>query len=325
MPQLLTAVFLLLACIPAARSGVTTVSELSALEGRSIAAPCHYDPALAAHVKYWCWGIFKDTCTMVARTDTAPSDPRVSIVDDPAQQVFTVTMADLTEDQAGWYHCGAEEGGIWSKDPSAAVYLSVVHGMSVVNNRLDGEEGGSVAVDCLYSKRYRDIKKSWCRSGDPGSCQFTGTEGIFDSPSVTIADDRVGAFTVNLSKLRMADAGWYWCGVGTQKTAVQVLVTPRPSTTAVPVTSTPAGARSPEHISLESQLAHRGPSHISYLSLLRALNCREQFLAGRPGCGVLKHVSLGDSEGLGLESRTVVVTVGRQKPMSTSSGMSWGQ
>ena len=64
----------------------------------------------------------------------------------------------------------------------------------------------------------------------------------------------------------------------------------------------------------------RGPSHISYLSLLRALNCREQFLAGRPGCGVLKHVSLGDSEGLGLESRTVVVTVGRQKPMSTSSG-----
>ena len=76
----------------------------------------------------------------------------------------------------------------------------------------------------------RDIKKSWCRSGDPGSCQFTGTEGIFDSPSVTIADDRVGAFTVNLSKLRMADAGWYWCGVGTQKTAVQVLVTPRPST-----------------------------------------------------------------------------------------------
>ncbi|XP_059915084.1 polymeric immunoglobulin receptor isoform X2 [Gadus macrocephalus] len=257
MPQLLTAVFLLLACIPAARPGVTTVSELSALEGRSIAAPCHYDPALAAHVKYWCWGIFKDTCTMVARTDTAPSDPRVSIVDDPAQQVFTVTMADLTEDQAGWYHCGAEEGGIWSKDPSAAVYLSVVHGMSVVNNRLDGEEGGSVAVDCLYSKRFRDIKKSWCRSGDPGSCQFTGAEGRFDSPSVTIADDRVGAFTVTLSKLRMADAGWYWCGVGTQKTAVQVLVTPRPSTTAVPVTSTPAVARSPEHISLESQLAHR--------------------------------------------------------------------
>ena len=27
--------------------------------------------------------------------------------------------------------------------------------MSVVNSRLDGEEGGSVAVDCLYSKRYR--------------------------------------------------------------------------------------------------------------------------------------------------------------------------
>ena len=107
---------------------MTTVSELTALEGRSIAAPCHYDPALAAHVKYWCRGTFKDLCTMVARTDRAPSDPRVSIADDPAQQVFTVTMADLTEDQTGWYHCGAEEGGIWSKDPSAAVYLTVVHG-----------------------------------------------------------------------------------------------------------------------------------------------------------------------------------------------------
>ena len=32
--------------------------------------------------------------------------------------------------------------------------------MSVVNNRLDGEERGSVAVDCLYSKRYRYLISS---------------------------------------------------------------------------------------------------------------------------------------------------------------------
>jgi len=107
---------------------VTAPGELSALEGGAITTPCHYDPALADHVKYWCRGWFKDLCSMLARTDTPKSDPRVTIADDPGQQLFTVTMEDLKEEESGWYHCGVEVGGVWTADWSAAVYITVVHG-----------------------------------------------------------------------------------------------------------------------------------------------------------------------------------------------------
>ncbi|CAL8347835.1 unnamed protein product [Merluccius merluccius] len=243
-PPLLAAVLSLLACIPATLSGVTSVPELTVLEGRTVAAPCHYDASLAGLVKYWCRGTFKDLCSMRARTDTPRDpDPRVTIVDDPARGVFTVTMADLREDETGWYHCGVEKGGMWIADASTPVYLHVVHGMSVATSRVSGEEGGSVAVDCLYSKRYRDGEKRWCRSGAPDSCVSTGPDGRYDGSSVTIADDGVGAFRVAVRDLQAADAGWYWCGAGPQQTQaqaqVQVLVTPRPSTTAPPITTRP--------------------------------------------------------------------------------------
>lgn len=76
----------------------------------------------------------------------------------------------------------------------------------------------------------RDSVKKWCRSGDWSSCLVTDSEGIYEDTSVAISDDRTGAFTVTLKKLQMRDGGWYWCSAGQQKIAVQVSVTPRPTT-----------------------------------------------------------------------------------------------
>lgn len=59
---------------------------------------------------------------------------------------------------------------------------------------------------------------------------MTDSEGIYEDTSVAISDDRTGAFTVTLKKLQMRDGGWYWCSAGQQKIAVQVSVTPRPTT-----------------------------------------------------------------------------------------------
>ncbi|XP_053294408.1 polymeric immunoglobulin receptor [Pleuronectes platessa] len=235
MPQLFTLTVSLLPWISALLCGVTTAEEFEVLEGRSLTVPCHYDPQYASYVKYWCKGSMRDFCTSLARTDDPrainPAVDKVSIFDDPVQLVFTVTMNNLKEQDSGWYICGVEIGGVWSRDAATYPYIKVVHGMSVVNNILTGEEGSSVSVECLYSERYRESEKKWCRSGDWSSCLGTGSAGSYEDTSVAISDDRTRAFTVTLKNLQMRDIGWYWCSSGYQKIAVQVLVTPRPTTT----------------------------------------------------------------------------------------------
>nr|XP_019956306.1 PREDICTED: CMRF35-like molecule 8 [Paralichthys olivaceus] len=233
MAQLFT-LTLLLSWIPAFLCGVTTVKEFAVLEGRSLTVPCHYEPQYASYVKYWCQGRMKEFCTSLAKTNpssTNPAEDKASIVDDKVQSVFTVTMNSLKEEDSGWYMCGVEVGGIWSADVYAFTYITVIHGMLEVNNPLRGEEGSSVSVECLYSERYRESEKKWCRSGDWSSCLVTGSEGSYEDTSVAISDDRTGAFTVTLKKLQMRDIGWYWCSAGQQQIPVQVLVTPRPTTT----------------------------------------------------------------------------------------------
>uniref|UniRef100_A0A8C2XHZ1 Polymeric immunoglobulin receptor n=1 Tax=Cyclopterus lumpus TaxID=8103 RepID=A0A8C2XHZ1_CYCLU len=141
--------------IPTFLCRVTTEGELAVMEGQSLTVPCHYDPQYAGYVKYWCRGKMREFCTSLARTDPAhPAARKVSIFDDPVQQVFTVTMGDLKETDSGWYMCGVEVGGVWN---SRRCRLHVHQGMSVVNSRLSGEEGSSVTVECHYSERYRYI------------------------------------------------------------------------------------------------------------------------------------------------------------------------
>ncbi|XP_076018480.1 polymeric immunoglobulin receptor isoform X2 [Genypterus blacodes] len=239
MPHLLILIISLLSRIPASLCRITIAEELAVLEGESIIVPCHYDPQYAGYVKYWCQGRHREFCTSLARTDQPPSansaGEKVQIFDDPVQQVFTVTMTNLKEGDSGWYLCGVEIGNLWSADVSAFTYLKVIHGMSVVNSRMIAGEGSSITVTCLYSERYRESEKKWCRSGDWSSCFSTNSDG---SDRVAISDDRTRSFTVTLKKVQLRDTGWYWCAAGQQQVAVHVQVTLQPSTT-VTVSSPP--------------------------------------------------------------------------------------
>ncbi|CAI5642157.1 unnamed protein product [Oreochromis niloticus] len=267
MPRLSILTLSLLPWIPVVLCWVTTVDEVSVLEGGSITVPCRYDPKYANHVKYWCSGSMREFCTSLARTDetssTNPSKDKVSIFDDPAQEMFTVTMNNLKETQSGWYLCGVELGNGWKADDVAYTKVKVIHGVSVVNSMVSGEEGSSVTVQCLYSERFRESEKKWCRSGGWSSCLSTGSEGSYEDTSVAISDDRTGTFTVTLKKLQIRDAGWYLCSAGQQQVAVQVQVRPRASTTTEPVTSPPTPSQSavylppPKPITKESWNSHR--------------------------------------------------------------------
>ncbi|CAG5897155.1 unnamed protein product [Menidia menidia] len=227
----------LLPWIPVILCKVTTEEAFTVLEGRSLKIPCHYEPQYASYVKYWCQGRTKEFCTSLARTDDLraidPAGEKVSIFDDPIQQVFTVTMNHLKEEESGWYVCGIEIGGFWYADDTTFTNIKVIH----------------------------ESEKTWCRTGDWRSCLSTGSEGSYEDSSLAIRDDRSGTFSVTFKKLQMRDTAWYWCSAGQQKIAVHVLVTPRATTTtAVLVTSPPsqsiANLLPPEPITKESWNTH---------------------------------------------------------------------
>ncbi|TDH06087.1 hypothetical protein EPR50_G00130310 [Perca flavescens] len=236
MLQLFLITLTLLPWFPAFLCRVTTEGEHAVMEGQPLTVPCHYGPQYAGYVKYWCRGKMREFCTSLARTD----EPRSA---NPAEEKI---------------------GGAWSADDVAYTNIKVIHGMSVVNSRLIGEEGSSITVECQYSERYRESEKKWCRSGDWSSCLLTGSDRSYEDTSVAISDDRTRTFTITLKKLKMRDTGWYWCSAGQQQIAVHVLVTSRP-TTAVSVTSTPTTSQSvaylppPKPITKESWNSH---SHI---------------------------------------------------------------
>lgn len=111
---------------------VITVGDRTLLAGQSITVPCHYNPEYIPNVKYWCQGSMQVFCTSLARTDQSESAPfsnaRIIIADDPAQNMFTVTMRELKEEDSGWYWCGVEIGEIWTKDDTMSLYISVIQG-----------------------------------------------------------------------------------------------------------------------------------------------------------------------------------------------------
>uniref|UniRef100_A0A672SLF7 Polymeric immunoglobulin receptor n=1 Tax=Sinocyclocheilus grahami TaxID=75366 RepID=A0A672SLF7_SINGR len=150
---------LIIFLLPGSHCTVSTVGDVSVLEGGSVTVPCHYNPQYISHVKYWCQGRMREFCTSLARTDDPDSAPNgkgmVTIADDPTQHVFTVSMRDLTEEDSGWYWCGVELGGMWVSDSAASLHISVIQGMSVVSSMLSADEGSSVTVQCLYSKKLR--------------------------------------------------------------------------------------------------------------------------------------------------------------------------
>ncbi|XP_037132403.1 CMRF35-like molecule 1 isoform X2 [Syngnathus acus] len=242
MKQIICFALTLLPWIPGLLCGLITQDEVTVLEGNDLIIPCHYEPQHASYVKYWCRGKMREFCSSLARTDNSLSDSQsedsVSIFDDPIQQVFTVEMKNVKEEDSGWYMCGVELGGFWQADARAFTYIKVKPGMSVVNDRLSEEEGQSVTVQCRYSPKYRGSEKKWCRTGDPSSCLVTGAEGTYEDKSVAIKDDKTGTFTITLKKLQMSDMGWYWCSTGQHQMTVHVEVLNQPSTAATAMTVT---------------------------------------------------------------------------------------
>ncbi|XP_044103433.1 protein CD300H-like [Neovison vison] len=95
--------------------------------GGSVSVQCQYEEKFRGTPKYWC----KRPCVWnMVKTEGADREVRsghVSIRDHPANLIFTVTMENLTEDDAGTYRCGIDSLGFpgYLLDHTFRVVLSV--------------------------------------------------------------------------------------------------------------------------------------------------------------------------------------------------------
>ncbi|XP_013817164.2 CMRF35-like molecule 6 [Apteryx mantelli] len=96
--------------------------------GGSLSVSCAYKNGFETHEKYWCKPGIIYTCadqTHIIKTSKPCSvvrEGRVSIRDNCTQRVFTVTVRNLTEGDAGTYRCGVRRA---IRDDSHTVHVKV--------------------------------------------------------------------------------------------------------------------------------------------------------------------------------------------------------
>ncbi|XP_036411664.1 CMRF35-like molecule 3 isoform X2 [Colossoma macropomum] len=225
MSSLILFVFLL--CISDSES-LKTLKNLAVERGGSLSIPCFYDKQYKSNLKYWCKGDYWSSCEIVASTNTRG---RTSVTDHPTQNMFTVELNSLQDSDSGYYWCAVEIGGIETPDDGNYLYLTVSAdpAVSVTNSRVSGQEGGSVSVQCLYSAKYQNKQKQWCRFKD-WSCFTVGKTDTSQNSAVLVIDNGKGSVSVEMKGLQKSDAGWYWFSAGDVGVTVHLTVTERPST-----------------------------------------------------------------------------------------------
>ncbi|KAL6468132.1 hypothetical protein MHYP_G00238090 [Metynnis hypsauchen] len=140
--------------------------------------------------------------------------------------MFTVELNSLQDSDSGYYWCVVEITG--GSDDMDYLYLTVSSdpAVSVINSRVSGQEGGSVSVQCLYSDKYKNQMRNWCRFKD-WRCFPMGRTDTSQNSAVLITDYGKGSVSVEMRGLQKSDAGWYWFSAGDVEVTVHLTVTER--------------------------------------------------------------------------------------------------
>uniref|UniRef100_A0A8C9ARU6 Ig-like domain-containing protein n=1 Tax=Prolemur simus TaxID=1328070 RepID=A0A8C9ARU6_PROSS len=104
-------------CFPGysiAGNPITGPGAASGPEQGSLTVQCRYDPEWETHKKWWCRGADWSSCKILVKTTGSEQEvrkDRVSIRDNQKNHTFTVTMEELSRDDADTYWCGIERTG----------------------------------------------------------------------------------------------------------------------------------------------------------------------------------------------------------------------
>ncbi|XP_051036067.1 CMRF35-like molecule 2 [Phodopus roborovskii] len=121
---------LLLLCLRGCLS-LTAPSSVSGYVGGTVHVQCQYGKSYKDNVKYWCRGNHDTGCKTVVeinRRGEEKKNGRVSVRDHTENFSMTVTMENLSEDDAGSYWCKIQTIFIldsWSRDPAVLVRVHV--------------------------------------------------------------------------------------------------------------------------------------------------------------------------------------------------------
>ncbi|XP_028935863.1 protein CD300H-like isoform X2 [Ornithorhynchus anatinus] len=92
-------------------------TEVKGIVGEPLSVQCPYKEEYKMYGKYWCRGNFWVSCSIIIKTESKEGEVksgRVAISDSHRNLTFTVTMENLTADDAGSYACGINKGLIIS-------------------------------------------------------------------------------------------------------------------------------------------------------------------------------------------------------------------
>ncbi|KAL3971979.1 protein crumbs [Sarotherodon galilaeus] len=208
----------------------TIVSKVSVKAGKSISIPCLYHYQYTDHVKYLCKGYFWPSCRHAVKTNKPDPSGKYLISDDKKQQIFTVTVNHLTN-QNTHYWCVVEINN--GPDHGQYFQLLVTNGtpsLYVDHQRITGYIGENITIRCHHSN---SGEMKWCRLGR--NC-VTGSSGSIDGTTVTAHMSEPNVFTVTMSGLKSEDSGWYWCAEGDIQIPLYLTVTEKFNTTTTPTT-----------------------------------------------------------------------------------------
>uniref|UniRef100_A0A8C1SJZ6 Ig-like domain-containing protein n=1 Tax=Cyprinus carpio TaxID=7962 RepID=A0A8C1SJZ6_CYPCA len=193
-------------------------NRLTVKTGGSVTIPCYYDEKYTHQKKYW----YSETDN--SRTYTNTTEENLSVIDNPDQNLFTVTIRNLQSTKHdGLYYCAVKVEGKPTVIYDLYLQVQSVPDVSVVSSSVSGHEGGDISVQCFYTLRYRSYVKQWCRYKDK-RCYTVGRINTSQNSSVQISDDGRGSFTVLITGLRLTDSGWYLCSAGEALNPVQLTV-----------------------------------------------------------------------------------------------------
>ncbi|XP_051890652.1 uncharacterized protein LOC127580795 isoform X2 [Pristis pectinata] len=157
-------ILILLICSPPVSGTLSIKSNVAGVVGRAITVDCHYAATYRSHTKYWCHGWSRSCEVLVETNGQHERRGRVSITDNPAQGIFTVTVEDLHSEDTGWYSCGITTYGY---DPILNVHLQVsdepvsVPVLGFLSPANVSCVGGSVLVSCESVQGSLPIQYTW--------------------------------------------------------------------------------------------------------------------------------------------------------------------
>ncbi|KAK2869702.1 hypothetical protein Q8A67_024094 [Cirrhinus molitorella] len=205
---------------------VRTVSQVSVQERKSIIIPCWYNQAYVNNVKYLSFGDYWTFSNYVEFSDGRRKHETISVSDNKTTNILTIEMRNIQQSQSGKYWCGIDGPKSHIGIEFNLKVTADIAGLYVQNQMLAGLEAGNVTIYCYYHLP-KKTGIQWCKLAGP--CVLE-SGGLLDGALVNISNNN-GVVSVNMSKLKKENTGWYWCSVTDLQMPVHITVSTREQTT----------------------------------------------------------------------------------------------